>query len=30
LKAEFADEDLAMAEAALTEYLTRLQQEDEA
>jgi hypothetical protein len=30
LKAEFADEDLALAEAALTDYLPMLQQEDEA
>lgn len=28
LKAEFADEDLAFAEAALTDYLPQLQQED--
>ena len=30
LKAEFEEEDLAFAEAALTDYLPMLQQEDEA
>lgn len=30
LKAEFADEDIAMAEATLTDYLPMLQQEDQA
>ncbi len=30
LKAEFADEDIALAEATLTEYLPMLQREDEA
>lgn len=30
LKAEFADEDIALAEAALTNYLSILQPEDEA
>ncbi len=30
LKAEFADEDIAIAEAALTDYLPILQREDEA
>lgn len=30
LKAEFADEDIAIAEAALIDYLPILQQEDEA
>ncbi len=30
LKAEFADEDLGLAEAALTSYLPMLQREDEA
>ncbi|GAB4205543.1 MAG: hypothetical protein Fur006_61760 [Coleofasciculaceae cyanobacterium] len=30
LKAEFAEEDLALAEAVLTDYLPGLQQEDEA
>ncbi|MEH2162429.1 MAG: hypothetical protein V7K38_15655 [Nostoc sp.] len=29
LKTEFADEDLAFAESILTDYLSRLQQEDE-
>ncbi|MDZ7965301.1 MAG: hypothetical protein RM368_10040 [Nostoc sp. DedSLP03] len=29
LKTEFADEDLAFAESLLTDYLPRLQQEDE-
>lgn len=28
LKAEFADEDIALAEAVLTDYLQELQQED--
>nr|WP_226586637.1 hypothetical protein [Microseira wollei] len=28
IKAEFADEDLAFAEATLTDYLPQLQQED--
>jgi hypothetical protein len=28
IKAEFADEDLALAEAVLTDYLPQLQQED--
>ncbi len=30
LKAEFADEDLGLAEAVLTNYLPMLQREDEA
>jgi hypothetical protein len=30
LRAEFAAEDLALAEAAMTDYLSRLQREDEA
>ncbi len=30
LKAEFAEEDLALAEAVLTDYLPGLQQDDEA
>jgi hypothetical protein len=30
LQAEFAEEDLALAEAVLTDYLPGLQQEDEA
>jgi len=30
LKAEFADEDIAMAEASLKEYFPMLQREDEA